>query len=63
MEETIESVAVAEMALELVRQVAQLDGNAKVKVAALRAAAGVIEQAIFAAGIATIVAQSLTPKN
>jgi hypothetical protein len=63
MEETIETVAVGDMAALFVRQVAQIDGNAKVKVAALRAAAAIIEQAIFAAGIATIVAQSLTPKN
>jgi hypothetical protein len=63
MEETIESVAVAEMALQLVRQVAQLDGNAKVKIAALRAAAAVLEQAVMAAGISAMIAQSLTPKN
>jgi hypothetical protein len=49
--------------LELVRQVAQLDGNAKVKIAALRAAAAVLEQAVMAAGISAIIAQSLTPKN
>jgi hypothetical protein len=63
MEETIESVAVAEMALQLVRQVAQLEGNVKVKIAALRAAAGVLEQAVMAAGISAMIAQSLTPKN
>jgi hypothetical protein len=63
MMDQFQSVAVAEMSLEILRQIATIEGDPAVKIAALRAAADTIQQSVLVAGLTAVMKQSLTPKN
>lgn len=56
-------VEIAKLVANVVEHVSQIDVDVQVKMAGLRAAADVIQQAVVAQGLAIVLMNSLSPKR